>query len=573
MIEYFGAHCSALANRYPLWLSAIIADEQDPAKALDAAAKRRRAGEAFFAMPVVADNRSTIAMQLGGRLFQQVVDRDERRALFDALANQELNVDNKPQASLSIHNPPALTTLRELLQMSDAHLVRSRVDLRRQMALFGAGRNFVCVSPGIDGRVPRVAAVGKRGMIVVWAPEFQAAELALYAFALENFHTECLIACAGGSLPGVRSRFVPADAEALSQAAAIVDVSCADPATTIALSACGVPIAAPSTSGAEEFLDGIVLFDPWNWRSIMSAVSAVRGARTPVLQDDPVRVDRLKSVLNKSFPVSVASISPAPLVSIIVPTYNRPEVLAAGLKLLQAQRYESVEIIVVNDAGTPVDDVVAPFSRVRLINLPKNGGAANAQNVGFRESRGTYLAFISDDDLFYPDFVPRMIEALESNGAAVANGNTVIRFVEKDTSGRECTVGYRLEWRGYMDRLEILYTAQLSMSSCMFRRDAFDGELPFDVACPHGDFALLVRLSRTHDFIHVDHVVCEWGYRMDGSTIAHSSGYEAIAAGYQMVFDRFGNDGSEAVNRGRVATLEWFKKNVGGHYWEPALRL
>lgn len=90
------------------------------------------------------------------------------------------------------------------------------------------------------------------------------------------------------------------------------------------------------------------------------------------------------------------------LVSIIIPTRNRPHALPVALRSALAQTYEPLEIVVVDDASTP-PAAVPDDPRIRLIRLEQRRGGAGAKNEGMRQARGAYLSFLDDDDVYLPE--------------------------------------------------------------------------------------------------------------------------------------------------------------------------
>ncbi|MFC3719504.1 glycosyltransferase family 2 protein [Deinococcus metalli] len=95
-----------------------------------------------------------------------------------------------------------------------------------------------------------------------------------------------------------------------------------------------------------------------------------------------------------------------PLISVVIPTYNRPELLRErALQSALNQTYPNVEIIVVldgQDGKTPAMlEAVGP--QVTLVALSEQGGVSAARNAGVRHSRGEWIAFLDDDDEWRPD--------------------------------------------------------------------------------------------------------------------------------------------------------------------------
>lgn len=93
----------------------------------------------------------------------------------------------------------------------------------------------------------------------------------------------------------------------------------------------------------------------------------------------------------------------APLVSVIIPTFNRAHLVVEAIDSVLQQRDASCEVIVVDDGSTDsTSQALAPYAeRVRLERQPQRGVAA-ARNHGVRVARGRWLAFLDSDDLWLP---------------------------------------------------------------------------------------------------------------------------------------------------------------------------
>jgi GT2 family glycosyltransferase len=119
--------------------------------------------------------------------------------------------------------------------------------------------------------------------------------------------------------------------------------------------------------------------------------------------------------------------SEQPLISVIVPTRDRPAALRRCLEALSAQTVSDVlEIIVVDDGSLAVGevvDLVALHTRARLIR-GAGGGPAAARNAGVQHAQGTMLCFTDDDCAPRRDWAERLVEALQ-RGADAAAGTTM----------------------------------------------------------------------------------------------------------------------------------------------------
>ncbi|HLM01405.1 MAG TPA: glycosyltransferase family A protein [Pyrinomonadaceae bacterium] len=111
------------------------------------------------------------------------------------------------------------------------------------------------------------------------------------------------------------------------------------------------------------------------------------------------------------------TLSPQPLVSVIIPTFNRRQWIGECLDSVLKQTYRNVEIIVVDDCssdGTAEWIGSQPqYSSVRVHVQAKNGGASIARNTGIEISKGEFIAFIDSDDLLLPQHCETAVAAFE----------------------------------------------------------------------------------------------------------------------------------------------------------------
>lgn len=111
-------------------------------------------------------------------------------------------------------------------------------------------------------------------------------------------------------------------------------------------------------------------------------------------------------------------------VSIIIPIYNVEKYLSACLDSIIGQTYKELEIILVNDGSTDncpqvCEEYTAKDKRIKVIHK-ENGGLSDARNAGFEIATGEFISFVDSDDLISPDFCEKLINALLSNDADIA---------------------------------------------------------------------------------------------------------------------------------------------------------
>src|SRR4051812_4085758 len=112
---------------------------------------------------------------------------------------------------------------------------------------------------------------------------------------------------------------------------------------------------------------------------------------------------------------------PAPAVSIVMATYNRPSVLAFAIRSVLAQDFADWELIVVGDrCADETTALVASFAdrRIRYVNLAiKYGEQSGPNNVGIARARVRYVAFLNQDDIWFPDHLRSAVEWMQAAGA------------------------------------------------------------------------------------------------------------------------------------------------------------
>lgn len=101
-----------------------------------------------------------------------------------------------------------------------------------------------------------------------------------------------------------------------------------------------------------------------------------------------------------------------PLVSLVCPTWNRPEYLVHAIKLFQAQTYRECELIVVDDSDREKTVDLSAMSRVRHIRLGDRLSLGEKHNIGHAVAQGDILGFHDDDDWFHPRRIIRQLDPL-----------------------------------------------------------------------------------------------------------------------------------------------------------------
>ena len=99
-------------------------------------------------------------------------------------------------------------------------------------------------------------------------------------------------------------------------------------------------------------------------------------------------------------------------ISVIIPTFNRGNLIGNSITSVLNQTYKNLEVIVVDDGST--DNTKAEIDkfkdeRIRYIKLENNTGGSNARNIGIKEATGKYISFQDSDDIFHPEKLEKQI--------------------------------------------------------------------------------------------------------------------------------------------------------------------
>ena len=118
-----------------------------------------------------------------------------------------------------------------------------------------------------------------------------------------------------------------------------------------------------------------------------------------------------------------------PLISVVVPTYNRAHVVSDSINSIFAQTFQNLEVIVVDDGSTDqTRSVLAPYLEKITYIRTENKGLAAARNTGMRHASGEYIAWLDSDDMWMPDKLMIQIAYMMSNPGVVMTSTDFSAF-------------------------------------------------------------------------------------------------------------------------------------------------
>jgi glycosyltransferase involved in cell wall biosynthesis len=177
--------------------------------------------------------------------------------------------------------------------------------------------------------------------------------------------------------------------------------------------------------------------------------------------------------------------NPAPKVSVIIPSYNTADLIAACLDSVFAQTYSDFEAIVVNDGSpdTPeLEKALQPYMDRIVYLKQENKRAAGARNNAIRRARGEFVAFLDSDDTWLPNHLASQMQLVAndpsldlvySNSLLVGNPARQREFMEKCPSNGQATFGALI-----VERCQIPISTVVARKQMLVNAGLFDEKLP-----------------------------------------------------------------------------------------------
>jgi glycosyltransferase involved in cell wall biosynthesis len=201
-----------------------------------------------------------------------------------------------------------------------------------------------------------------------------------------------------------------------------------------------------------------------------------------------------------------------PVVSVVIPAYKH-QYLEDAIRSVYGQTYKHYELIVVDD-GSFCGGIAAICERYkgRLLYVRReNGGPSASRNTGIGKSRGEYVAFLDDDDLWMPDKLEKQIDLADTlkrnniNLGLIYTGQQMISETGEILANGLCKSG------GYNYKLLLFGDFIGTCSSVMVKRSVFDDVGLFDesLICAQ-DYDLWLRIARNYEIYSVNEILVRY---------------------------------------------------------------
>jgi len=220
-------------------------------------------------------------------------------------------------------------------------------------------------------------------------------------------------------------------------------------------------------------------------------------------------------------------------VSVVVPTYNRAELLSSAIASVLNQTFQDFEITIVDDASEDnTRDVVLALNdkRIKYIRHQVNRGEAASRNTGITHSEGEFIGFLDDDDQWLPDKLRLQIDLLENSSPKV--GGVYSSFFAIDMENGRTLGQWVPKKRGdiYEDMKSDNFVG--TPSTVLLRRECFSRAGLFDEDIPYGlDYDMWIRISKEFYFDYIKLPLVKYYFHKDqisNNLEMRSKGKEAL---------------------------------------------
>lgn len=241
-----------------------------------------------------------------------------------------------------------------------------------------------------------------------------------------------------------------------------------------------------------------------------------------------------------------------PVVSVIIPTYNRAEILPRAVDSVLRQSFDDLEVIIVDDdSPDQTSEVVDEYSdiRIKYFQHTQNRGANHARNTGIQAATGDYIAFLDDDDKWCEDKLERQLNKFRTLGPSFGLVYSGRRIVEDETIVEEYIPTKSGDISQTLLRKNIIPSeTPLIRSNCFDNVGLFDTELE---SCQDWDMWLRIARSYKVSFVPDILAVSYWG-----GDDRISRDYTKKCQGYKLLHSKY----REEIYRDKWATWYFFSR-------------
>ena len=255
-----------------------------------------------------------------------------------------------------------------------------------------------------------------------------------------------------------------------------------------------------------------------------------------------------------------------PLISVIIPTCDRPYMLKDAINSIFNQTIDDFEIIVINDGKSELEELISHLNikgNITYIKHNNNRGLPAARNSGLKLARGKYIAYLDDDDIFYPNHFETLLSVLEKDGFKIAYSDAY-RAIQIKEGKNYKTVKKEICYSNDFDP-DLLLVQNIAPVNCFIHeRECLKKTGFFDESLTtHEDWDFWIRCSRHFNFKHVPEVTCEFRYRLDRSSMTGLKRQDFLRTANIIYkkYRKYTRNNLEIIN-GQIKFLQELKKSL-----------
>lgn len=204
----------------------------------------------------------------------------------------------------------------------------------------------------------------------------------------------------------------------------------------------------------------------------------------------------------------------APLVSVIMPAYNAARFIEEAIRSVMAQTMTNWELLVIDDGSSDetariAEALAAEDGRIRFLRNKENMGVARTRNRGFDLCRGSYVALLDSDDVWYPEKLERQLECLRREDGELCYCSYAIVDAQGCPSRRDYIVPERVDFEG------LLRENVIGCSTVLMKRGLLQ-DRRFRTDFYHEDYVLwLTLLQAGHRAVGCTQPLVKWRLIVD----------------------------------------------------------
>jgi glycosyltransferase involved in cell wall biosynthesis len=238
-----------------------------------------------------------------------------------------------------------------------------------------------------------------------------------------------------------------------------------------------------------------------------------------------------------------------PLVSVIMPTYNRAYIIRHAIDSVRKQTYQNWELVIVDDGSNDDTKSVAKAykdQRIRYL-FKKNGGPCAARNYGIARAKGTWITYLDSDDVLYPPCLATMVKHLQEHPDkvfAIPRGNRSLDLYQNGKLVKSVDDSDDMP-EAFTVKDIFMRNARFACLGFMHLRRLYDEGLRWDEqigAMEEWEFLMTIGEQYPGGFLYVPEVLYDYHQRFGGDGRCSESDYQTWADVFEYAYQKHKGD-------------------------------